>query len=135
MTAFAKLDNNNNVLRVIVVADEQVEDKDGNHDESLGIAFCKRLFGVNTIWLESSDEGLFRGRSAGIGYTYDPGRDVFLRPKPYASWVLNEVTTEWEAPIPEPELTADQIAAKDRYVWDEDTTSWVLKSTLPVNPV
>lgn len=133
MTSFAELDANNNVLRVIVVADREVHDQNGVHDESLGIAFCKRLFGVETIWKESSDQGSFRARSAGIGYTYDPTRDVFIRPKPYPSWILNESTTEWEAPIPAPELTPDQIAARDRYVWDEANGTWVLQSTIPQN--
>jgi hypothetical protein len=135
MTAFAELDEHNSVLRVIVVADQEVHDKDGNHDESLGIAFCRRLFGVNTKWVESSDEGKFRARSAGKGYTYDPVLDVFIRPKPYGSWLLNPSTTEWEAPVPEPALTPEQIAARDRYNWDENSLSWVLRSTLPENSV
>ena len=59
-----------------------------------------------------------RGNYAGIGYTYDRTNDVFYAPKPYASWVLNNTTWTWEAPVAMP--TDDK-----RYTWDEATTSWV----------
>ena len=60
-----------------------------------------------------------RGNYAGIGYTYDSVNDVFYEPKPFASWVLNESTWLWEAPIPMP--TDDK-----QYTWNEATTSWVV---------
>ncbi len=65
-----------------------------------------------------------RKNYAGIGYTYDAGRDAFIPPKPYASWVLNEDTCLWESPVPYP---TDVGTAKNpkRYSWDEATTSWV----------
>jgi len=59
-----------------------------------------------------------RGNYAGIGYTYDAAKDVFYAPQPYASWVLNETSWLWEAPVPCP--TDGMI-----YVWDEPTVSWV----------
>jgi len=59
-----------------------------------------------------------RKNYAGIGYTYDAQRDAFIPPKPYASWVLNEDTCLWDAPIPHPN---DGKA----YIWNEATTSWV----------
>jgi len=59
-----------------------------------------------------------RGNYAGIGYTYDSANDVFYAPQPFASWLLNETTWTWEAPIPMP--TDDKI-----YIWDEATTSWL----------
>ena len=58
-----------------------------------------------------------RGNYAGIGYTYDATNDVFYAPKPYPSWILNESTWLWEAPIPMP------TDGKD-YIWDEATTNW-----------
>lgn len=58
-----------------------------------------------------------RGNFAGVGYTYDKENDVFYEPQPYASWVLNQSTWTWEAPIPYP-----QNGKKHR--WDETTTSW-----------
>ena len=59
-----------------------------------------------------------RGNYAGIGYTYDATNDVFYAPKPYPSWILNESTWLWKAPVDYP--TDDK-----RYTWDEATTSWV----------
>jgi len=59
-----------------------------------------------------------RGNYAGIGFTYDRTKDVFIAPKPFASWVLNEDTYLWDAPVAMP--TDDKI-----YVWDEATTNWV----------
>lgn len=59
-----------------------------------------------------------RKNFAGIGYTYDPQRDAFIPPKLFSSWVLNEDTCLWEAPVPKPKDGKD-------YIWDEPTTSWV----------
>jgi len=59
-----------------------------------------------------------RKNYAGIGYTYDAARDAFIPPKPYASWVLNEDSCRWEAPVAMP---SDGKA----YRWDEDTTTWI----------
>ena len=60
----------------------------------------------------------FRKNYAGLGYTYDEGRDAFIPPKPYNSWVLNQTTCLWDAPVPMP-------TDGKRYTWDEATTSWV----------
>ena len=59
-----------------------------------------------------------RGNYAGIGYTYDRTNDVFYAPQPYTSWVLNNTTWTWEAPVAMP--TDDKM-----YAWDETTTSWI----------
>jgi hypothetical protein len=64
---------------------------------------------------------------------YDASRDAFIEPQPYASWVLNETTCYWEAPITQPALTNEEEAAKKYYDWDEsayqadNTKGWVLK--------
>ena len=60
-----------------------------------------------------------RGNYAGIGYTYDAANDVFYAPQPYASWVLDQATWLWSAPVPYP-------ADDQRYVWDEATVGWKL---------
>jgi hypothetical protein len=70
-----------------------------------------------------------RKNYAGIGMTWDAGRDAFIAPKPYNSWVLNETTCRWEAPTPMP--TDADITKGEFYVWDEATTAWV-KETRPV---
>ena len=116
MAHFAEIDQNNTVLRVIVVENKDTSTPDGTEVESIGVAFCQRLFGGN--WLKTSYNNNIRKNYAGVGYTYDSGRDAFIPPKPFNSWVLNENTCQWEAPIPMP--TDDKM-----YSWDEATTSWV----------
>lgn len=126
MAHFAELDENNVVLRVIVVSNEDTTDVNGVEDEQLGINFCKRLFGVNTNWRQTSYNGKIRFRYAGIGYTYDEILDAFITPKPYPSWSLDTETANWIAPVPQPELTEDQILAGDYYLWDENQQNWIL---------
>lgn len=116
MAHFAELDENNVVTRVIVVANKDTADANGNEVESIGVAFCQRLFGGN--WKQTSYHGNIRKNYAGIGYTYDAAIDAFVPPKPYPSWVLNPDTAQWEAPVPMP--TDGKM-----YSWDEATQSWV----------
>jgi hypothetical protein len=72
----------------------------------------------NTIANQHPEGKPLRGNYAGIGYTYDATNDVFYAPQPYASWVLNNATWTWEAPVAMPD---DGKA----YNWDEATTSWI----------
>ena len=117
MAHFAQLDDNNVVTQVIVVANEELL-LDGVETEAKGVIFCKSLFGGDTKWKQTSYNGNIRKNYAGIGYTYDVGRDAFIAPQPYPSWILNEDTCRWDAPVPYP--TDDKM-----YSWDEATTSWV----------
>lgn len=126
MAHFAELDQANVVTRVIVVSNEDTHDINGVENEELGIAFCRRLFGLNTNWKQTSYNGNIRFRYAGIGYTYDANLDAFISPKPYPSWILDTTTADWKAPIPQPELTPAEIAAGYYYTWDEDNQNWVL---------
>jgi len=116
MAHFAEIDSNNVVLRVIVVDNKDTSTPDGTEVESIGVAFCQRLFGGN--WLKNSYNGNVRKNYAGIGYTYNAGLNAFVPPKPFASWVLNELTCQWQAPTPMPN-------DGKKYSWDEATTSWV----------
>ena len=93
MAHFAELDNQNTVLRVIVVHNNELLDN-GVESEAKGIAFCKTLFGGN--WKQTSYNGTIRKNYAGIGFTYDPVRDAFIPPKPGDNWVLDEATCQWE---------------------------------------
>ena len=93
MAHFAELDNQNTVLRVIVVHNNELLDN-GVESEAKGIAFCKTLFGGN--WKQTSYNGNIRKNYAGIGFTYDPVRDAFIPPKPGDNWVLDEATCQWE---------------------------------------
>jgi len=115
MAHFAQLDTNNVVTQVIVVSNEDTSTAQGDEKESIGIAFCERLLGGT--WVKTSYNGNIRKNYAGIGYTYDKDRDAFIPPKPFNSWVLNESTCLWDAPVAMPN-------DGDMYSWDESTTSW-----------
>lgn len=128
MAHFAKLDENNIVVYVTVGRDED----NGKEDELT--ARCGDVYkqtsyntrgGIHynpeTNEPSADQSKAFRKNYAGIGYTYDAGRDAFIPPKPFASWVLNETTCLWDAPVPMP---ADKDTVT--YIWDEDTTSWVV---------
>lgn len=116
MAHFAQLDTNNVVTQVIVVSNADTSTAQGEEKESIGIAFCERLLGGT--WVKTSYNATIRKNYAGIGYTYDKDRDAFIPPKPYASWVLDETTCRWNAPVAMP--TDDK-----RYTWNEETTNWV----------
>lgn len=81
MAHFAQIENNA-VTQVIVVNNEVLENKEFPESEPIGIAFCKSLFGEDTNWIQTSYNGNFRGRFAGVGMTYDPIKDEFVAPKP-----------------------------------------------------
>jgi hypothetical protein len=120
MAHYAFLDADNIVTEVIVGIDEGVDDTDWEqHYGAFRSQPCKRT-SYNTIGGVHSGGGVpLRKNYAGIGYTYDAARDAFIPPTPYASWLLNEDTCLWEAPIAYP--TDGEI-----YTWDEDTQQWVL---------
>ena len=116
MAHFAKIENGV-VTQVIVVANKDTADASGVEKEHIGAAFCERLLGGE--WKQTSYNGNMRKNYAGIGYTYNAGIDAFVPPKPFASWVLDNDTAQWNAPVAMP--TDGQM-----YTWDEATTSWVL---------
>ena len=122
MAHFAQLDENNVVTQVIVVDNKDTSDANGVEKESIGVAFCERLLGGT--WKQTSYNANFRKNYAGIGYTYNAGIDAFVPPKPYNSWVLNNTTAQWEAPVAMPEDAGTGEPPK-RYTWDEETTNWV----------
>jgi hypothetical protein len=116
MAHFAQLNDENLVTQVIVVANQDTANQDGVENEAIGIEFCTNLLGGK--WVQTSYNGNIRKNYAGIGYKYDATLDAFIPPQPFASWILNEETAQWEAPTAHP--TDDK-----RYTWDEETTSWV----------
>lgn len=120
MAHFAKLDENNNVLAVHVVNNDVIT-IDGVESEQAGIDFLTGLHG-HTLWKQTSYNGTIRKNYAGIGYNYDAGRDAFIAPQPYGSWVLNETTCRWESPVPYP--TVDPENPK-RYGWFEPNQEWI----------
>jgi hypothetical protein len=120
---FAQLNENNVVTQVIVVHNNDCT-LDGVENETVGVLFCKSLFGTETKWKQTSYNGTIRKNYAGIGFTYDAGRDAFIPPKPFPSWVLNEGTCRWDAPVLMP-------IEGGPYQWDEATTSWAAIATQP----
>jgi len=127
MAHFAKLDENNIVTQVIVVDTADTSTADGIEKESIGVAFCERLFGGT--WLKTSyntiagehrtGETPFRGNYAGVGYKYDTENDVFYSPQPFPSWTISAPNWTWTAPVPMPTPTNGEM-----YIWDEDTKTW-----------
>lgn len=116
MAHFAQIDDNNIVLQVITVNNNELLDENGVEQEALGQSFCQGLLGGN--WVQTSYNGTTLKNYAGVGFTYDSTRDAFVPPKPFPSWLLDETTCQWVAPIAYPD---DGLA----YIWDENTTSWV----------
>ena len=143
MAHFAQLDSNNLVTQVIVVGNSDITDVKGDEVESIGIAFCHKVFGADTNWKQTSYNANQRGNYAGIGYTYMENvatlgvgsTDIFIQQKPYASWTIGVGTATWYPPSPPgnaPELTDAEQTAKKYYVWNESNynsnpaTAWVL---------
>ena len=118
MAHFAQLDNNNKVIQIVVIGNNDVLDQNGNESENVGIQFCKTLFGQDTNWKQTSYNGKIRKNYAAIGGVYDSIRDAFISPKFFDSWILDENTCDWVAPIPYP------TDGKD-YAWNESTLTWI----------
>jgi hypothetical protein len=138
MASFAKI-KNNIVIAVHSVVNEVIKDSNGVEQETIGIEFLKNLHGQDTNWKQTSYNTIggvhlkggtpLRKNHAGIGYTYDEIRDAFIAPKPnYSSWILNENTCLWEAPIPRPELTQEQKDNDQYYAWNEEAQNWILQT-------
>ena len=121
MAHFAKLDKQNKVIFVTVGRDE---DREEELTERTGDVYKQTSYntrgGVHyqADGTPSVDQTkAFRKNYAGLGYTYDAMRDAFIPPKPYPSWILDEQTCSWNAPVPYP-------TDGKRYVWDETNTKW-----------
>lgn len=120
MAHFAKIDENNIVISVVVVDNKDTSDASGVEKEHIGAAHLEKILGGT--WKQTSYNGNFRKNYAGIGYTFDSVRDAFIPPKPYNSWMINEQTCQWEAPIAMPN-------DGQMYSWNEEITNWVLVQT------
>ena len=128
MASFAKIGLNGKVIAVHSVVNEVLHDSNGIEREDIGIDFLTKLHGWS-IWKQTSYNTIggvhtnggtpLRKNHAGIGYTYDENRDAFIPSKPYNSWILNESTCLWEAPVVYP-------ADGNRYKWNEEILNWEL---------
>ena len=128
MAHFCKLGKGNIVERVEVVSNDVAT------TEQAGMDFLNNLYGTRDVWKQTSYNTFggehklggtpFRKNFASVDYTYDQTRDAFIPPKPFNSWTLNETTCHWEAPIPRPELTEEQLQNRSKYVWNETNQTW-----------
>ena len=130
MAHFAKLGKGSKVVAVHVV------NNDIATTEQAGVDFLNTLHGTKDVWKQTSyntrggihilDGTPFRKNYAGIGDTYDEVRNAFYERQPYPSWTLNETICQWEAPIAQPSLTAEERSANQLYKWNESTEAWDL---------
>ena len=121
MAHFAKLGTGNIVTAVHVVSNDVAT------TEQAGVDFLNDLYKTRDVWKKTSyntkggvhllGETPFRKNYASIGYTYNQTKDAFIPPKPFDSWILNEDTCLWEAPVAYP-------SDGKEYEWDESSTSW-----------
>jgi len=128
MAHFAKIGLNSKVIQVVTVNNNELLDSNGIEQEVNGINFLTNLTGW-AIWKQTSYNtkgGVhklggtpLRKNHAGIGYTYDEDRDAFIPKKPFASWILNEDTCLWEAPVVYP-------SDGQKYIWNETIQNWEL---------
>lgn len=112
MAYFAEIDNGI-VKRVISVPDSQ---------EHRGSDFLSKDLKLGGTWIQTSFNARIRNKYAEPGDLYNSDLDVFIEPKPYSSWILDEESLSWKAPVPYPqtENAEDQI----RYEWNEDLGDW-----------
>ena len=128
------------------MSDSDTSTDAGVEAESIGVAFCQKLTGIDTIWKQTSynaNGNGFRGNYAGIGATYMTDvetlgvakTDIFISQQPYPSWVIGIQTAQWYPPTPPgdaPALTPAEEAANKYYIWNESnynsnpSTAWVL---------
>jgi hypothetical protein len=113
MAHFAKLGTGNIVERVEVVSNDVAV------TEQAGSDFLNKIYNTRDVWKQTSYNNNIRKNFAGIGFTYDQQRDAFIPPKPYNSWILNEQTCNWEAPVAYP-------TDGKRYSWNESLVNWEL---------
>ena len=127
MAYFAKLGTGNIVETVISINNSVITDSNGVEQEQLGNDFINKLYNTRDVWKQTSYNNNIRKNYAGIGYRYDQARDAFIPPKFFNSWILNEDTCRWEAPVAIPELTQEQIDNKNYYAWNEQIKNWEIK--------
>ncbi len=156
MAHFAKLGANGKVISVLTLDNKDMLNADGVEDESVGQQYLEHHNNWPAqMWIQTSyntsgnkhssgdNSKVLRGNYAGIGYEWDEDNQIFWPKKPYASWVKNTTTAQWQSPIGDaPALTAEQEAQNTpadentpatnqwHYVWNEDNQSWDLTDAL-----
>lgn len=113
MAHFAQIDDNNVVTQVLVVP---------NEEEHRGQEYLSEDLNLGGRWIQTSYNGNIRKMFAGVGYTYNETLDIFLPPKPFESWVLNQTLGQWDPPIARPIVDEDKAT-----IWKEDTQIWSIE--------
>jgi len=116
MAHFAKIDENNIVTQVIVVANSDCGGGQYPQSDSIGASFCNNLLGGT--WKQTSYNSNFRKQYAGVGFKFDADKDIFIIPQPYSSWTLDN-NGDWNAPIVKPN-------DGNIYKWNEEILNWEL---------
>jgi hypothetical protein len=127
MAYFAKLGTGNIVEQVISINNAVITDANGVEQEQLGVDFINKLYNTRDVWKQTSYNNSIRKNYAGVGYTYDQQRDAFIAPKPFNSWILNENTCRWEAPVARPE---EELEDNQYYSWNESIINWEVKDRI-----
>ena len=112
MSHWAELDENNQVIRVTVG-----DNNDPNGDEG----YKWLIDNLGGRWVKTSYNATIRKHFAGVGFSFDEERDAFIPPKPFESWLLDEETCLWQAPISYPDASEGEV-----YIWNEETLDWDL---------
>ena len=149
MAHFAKLGSNGKVIQVLTLNNKDMLNADGVEDEAVGQQYLEQHNNwAAQMWIQTSyntsanqhssgdNSKAFRGNYAGIGYEWDEDNQIFWPKKPYASWVKNMTTANWDSPIGDaPALTEEQQSQNEadthlwHYVWNEANQSWDLTNS------
>ena len=125
MATFAKINSKTNiVVDILHVNDYDCVDSNGIENEEMGIQHLLKHHPKESIghyWKQTSVNNKIRKNGAALGFTYDSIKDVFISPKPFESWSLDEETCNWKPPVERP-----NVENKINYVWNEETQSWIL---------
>ena len=126
MAHFAELDINNKVLRVLTACNQDIANNGGEQSEQAALHFQSlNQFSPNGVkWVQTSYNNNFRKQYAGINYIYDPIKDKFITPKPFASWTLNS-NGDWEAPVTYPTILFYENNIRYSISWNEKEKKWV----------
>ncbi len=137
MAHVVALNSSNIVVQTFYIGDQYVTDENGNQTDAKATEALSLPPGVETEFVRflltsyntrgnvhMKGGTPLRKNYAGIGYTYDSERDAFIPPKPLASFILDEETCYWIPPVPKP----GEDTETQRYIWDENTLSWILET-------
>jgi len=125
MAHFAELNSSNEVLRVIVISNDDVNANGGelSSEAETFVASIVPHSEDGTAWKQTSYNSNFRKQYAGIGHTYDASKDKFILPQPFPSWSLDS-NDDWQAPVTYPTIT--EIDSEPVLIsWDEDNQKWL----------